>query len=73
MLDDLAVLVEAEDVDARVLLVARPGLTAVQDDIVALRECSFELDALARVLTRIRSKCSTNGSLPSATCGLCWM
>ena len=52
MLDDLAVVVEPEDVDAGVLVVAGPGLVAVQDDEVALGDHPLELDSLARVLRR---------------------
>jgi hypothetical protein len=37
VLDDLVVLVEAEDVDAGVVVVAGPLLEAVQDDEVPLR------------------------------------
>jgi hypothetical protein len=44
--DDLSVLVEAEDVDARIILVG-PGLVAVQDDVVAFREGAFAGDVLA--------------------------
>ncbi|CAM5250732.1 NAD(P)-binding domain-containing protein OS=Streptomyces tendae OX=1932 GN=GUR47_18335 PE=4 SV=1 [Streptomyces tendae] len=47
--NDLAVGVEAEDVDARVLLVG-PGLVAVQDDVVAVGEGTPVFDALARIL-----------------------
>jgi mRNA-degrading endonuclease toxin of MazEF toxin-antitoxin module len=50
VLDDLALRVNAEDIDACVLMIARPDLVTVQDHIVALAECALELDALARVL-----------------------
>jgi hypothetical protein len=36
MLHHLAALVEAEDVDARVVLASRPLLEAVEDDVVFL-------------------------------------
>ena len=45
VLDDFPVLVEPEDVHARVVVVTGPVLEAVQDDEVALRNGAFELDA----------------------------
>jgi hypothetical protein len=50
VLDDLAVAVEAEDVDARVILVAGPVLVAVEDRKVALGYSALELDPLCGVL-----------------------
>jgi hypothetical protein len=50
VLDHLPPAVEPEDVDACVHLVARPGLAAVEDDVVAVRERPHDLDVLARVL-----------------------
>jgi hypothetical protein len=50
VLDDVAVLVYAEDVDAGVLMVAGPDMVTVQNDIVVLGECPLELDELAWVL-----------------------
>ena len=52
MLDDPAVVGQAENVDAGVILVAGPVLEAMQDDVVSLGEDAFELDALAGVLAR---------------------
>ena len=49
VLDDPAVSVEAEDVDAGVLLIW-PDLMTVEHDLVAVGETAFELDPLARVL-----------------------
>ena len=46
MLDDLSVLAEPEDVDARVILLAGPLLVAVEDRVGAVLESSLELDAL---------------------------
>ena len=48
--DDLAVAVEAEDVDARVVVIAGPVLKAVQHDVVAFCDGPLELDPLARIL-----------------------
>ena len=52
MLDDLAVGVDAEDVDAGVVVVAGPALVAMEDDEVAFGDRTLELDALARILAR---------------------
>ena len=71
VLDDLPVRVEPEDVDARVVVGAWPGLMAVQDDVVAFREGPDEVDVLAGYSSAMRSKYWMNASLPSATCGLC--
>ncbi len=49
MFDDLAARIEAEDVDARVLLFG-PELVAVQDDVVAFGKGALEFDALAGIL-----------------------
>jgi hypothetical protein len=46
MLNDPSVLTEAEDVDARVVLVAWPPLVALEERVVAVFESSLELDAL---------------------------
>src|SRR4030095_2176395 len=46
VLDDLAVAVDAEDVDPGVVVVARPALVAVQDDEVCLGDGPLELGAL---------------------------
>jgi hypothetical protein len=56
VLDDLAVAVEAEDVDSRVVLATGPALVAVQDDEVALGDRALELDALAGYSRAIFSK-----------------
>lgn len=50
MLDDPVRVVEAEDVDAGVVIVARPMLVAVQHDQVTLDDRALDLDALAGVL-----------------------
>src|SRR5207253_4585204 len=47
VLDDLPVVIEAEDVDARPIAISRPLLVAVQDDVVALGDHSLELHLLA--------------------------
>jgi hypothetical protein len=52
MLDDLAVVIEAEDVDSGVVLIARPGLVAMEDDVFILRDRALERDSLARILPR---------------------
>ena len=50
VLDDLAVSIETEDVDARPLTVIRPVLLAVEHHVVPFREDPPELDTLPRVL-----------------------
>jgi hypothetical protein len=50
VLNELAVLVEPEDVDPGVVMVTRPDLVAVQHDVVALGQGALDLDALAGVL-----------------------
>jgi hypothetical protein len=54
MLDDPALIVESKDVHSRPvpILVRRPHLVAVQDDVIAFRKRPHELHALARVFTR---------------------
>ncbi len=52
VLDDPAVVVEAEDVDSGVVVVAGPTLVAVQHDQVAFGDGALELDVLAGVLRR---------------------
>src|SRR5262249_45729916 len=52
VLDDLAIIVEPEDIDAGPVAIARPLLVTVQHDELALGDRALELDALARVLTR---------------------
>jgi hypothetical protein len=46
MLNDPSVLIEAEDVDPRVVLVPWPPLVALEERAVAVFESSLELDAL---------------------------
>jgi hypothetical protein len=48
--DDLARVVETEDVGPRLVVVGGPRLVTVQRDEVALSDAAFEIDALARVL-----------------------
>ena len=52
MLDHLAVLVEAKDVDTGVIAVAWPLLMAVQDHVIAIGEGPLDLRVLARVVMR---------------------
>src|SRR5688500_19939178 len=52
MLHDLAVVIQAENINARPITVARPLLQAMEDDILALRDHSREVDALARIFPR---------------------
>jgi hypothetical protein len=49
VLDDLAVLIEAEDVDAGVFVVTGPDLVAMQNHIVVFGYHPLELDALAGI------------------------
>ena len=50
VLDDLSGIVESEDVDASVIVIARPGLVAMQNNEIALCDHPFELNALAGVV-----------------------
>ena len=50
VLDNLAVLVEAEDVDPSPVVVARPVLEAVQDHVGILGDHAPDLDSLTGVL-----------------------
>ena len=52
MLDDFAVAVETEDVDPGVVLVVRPGLVAVEHDVVVLGHGPLDLDPFAWVFRR---------------------
>ena len=52
MLDDLAVVVEPEDVDAGIVVIARPVLEAVEHDEVTLGDGSLYLYPFARPLAR---------------------
>jgi hypothetical protein len=47
--DDLAVVVEPEDVDTRIVVVARPVLVAVENHVVVLGDGAFHVDPLAGV------------------------
>ena len=50
LFNDSAACVEPEDVDAGIVVVPRPGLAAVQHDVIILGDCTDKLDALARML-----------------------
>src|SRR4051812_36208026 len=63
VLDDLPVLVEAEDVDPTPVPIARPLLTAMQDDVFALRDGADEVDLLPRVLLRHPGEVGDEGIL----------
>ncbi|WP_446861964.1 hypothetical protein [Phormidesmis sp. 146-20] len=52
MLDYLAFIIQAEDIDARPVVVARLLLVAMQDYIIAFSENALKLDALARIFFR---------------------
>jgi hypothetical protein len=52
MLDYLAFIIQAEDVDARPVVVAWPLLVAMQDYIIAFSENALKLDALAWIFSR---------------------
>ena len=45
MLDDLAIAVEAEDIDAGIVVVAGPVLLAMQHDKVAIGKGALDLDS----------------------------
>ncbi len=55
MLDDPAIVVKAEDVNPRVGEITWPGLTAVQDHVVSVREGSDDFDRSGRHWSNIRS------------------
>jgi hypothetical protein len=50
VLNELAVLVEPEDVDPGVVMATRPDLVVVQHDVVALGQGALDLHVLAGVL-----------------------
>lgn len=52
MLDYLAFIIQAEDVDARPVIVAQPLRVAMQDYIIPFSEDALKLDALARIFFR---------------------
>src|SRR5712691_6427454 len=56
MLDDLAVLIEAKDVDARPWAIAGPLLEAMQDNVVALGDRALDMYARAGVFPRHRGE-----------------
>jgi hypothetical protein len=52
MLGDLAVLGQAEDVDARVIMVAGPVLPTVEDNEVSFGNASYNLNTFSRIFER---------------------
>ena len=68
MFDDLAVVIQSENVDAGPITVARPLLVAVEDNVVALGDHAFEVYALARVVLRHPSEVG-NKRLLAVRCG----
>jgi hypothetical protein len=64
MLDDLSVVVQAEDVHARPVGVACPLLITVQNHIVCFSDNTLELDMLAGVFTRHALEVFDEGLLP---------
>ena len=72
VLDDVAIVVEPEDVDPRPVGLPWPRLVAVQDDVRALG-ARFTWTRLSGHSVAMRSKNAMKASLPSATPGLCWM
>ena len=53
MLDNLAVRVETEDVDARVVVGTGPRLVAVQNDVLPLSDGADEVDAIRNILSQV--------------------
>ncbi len=58
MFDNLASLIQPEDINASVFQALRPDLVAVKDNMIALGQSAFNLHALARILRRHLSKIS---------------
>lgn len=52
VLDDFASVIETENIYSRPVAIARPFLSAMQDDVIALGDDALEADALGRVLPR---------------------
>ena len=73
MLNDLAEVIESEDVDARILLVTGPGLSAVQHDVVAFSNRTDELDMLAEVVAGHTVEVVNEPLFAVGDMGLCWM
>src|SRR4051812_36400647 len=63
VLDDLSVLIEPKDVDARPIPIAWPLLPAMQDDVLALGDGADEVDLLPRVLLRHTGEVRDEGIL----------
>src|SRR5260221_14130955 len=70
MLDDLARLGQAEDVDPGIILVPRPMLEAVKDHVIALGQDAPELDALAGIFARHAFEIVDEGLLAVAHAGV---
>ena len=73
MLDDLAVVVETEDVHSGVVVVSGPGLAAVQDYMVGVSERTDDFHMLAGIVGSHALEVVDERLLAVATSGLCWM
>jgi len=71
--DDFAGFVEAKDVYAGVVVVARPLLIAVQDDEVAFCDDTLEVHLFPGVVGGHALEVGNECFLASPTSGLCWM
>ena len=49
MLNDIAAIIEPKDVDSRIVVVARPLLMAMQNDVISHSECSLERHLFAGI------------------------
>nr|WP_230967181.1 hypothetical protein [Nostoc sp. NZL] len=65
MLDYLAFIIQAENVDACPVVVVRPLLAAMQDYIIAFSEDALKLDALARIFFRYPLEIFDESLLPA--------
>ena len=70
MLNDLAILIEAEDIDPGPIVVAGPLLVTVQHNVISLCNDSFELHAFPRVLQRHAGKVLDERFLAVRYCGV---
>ena len=70
MFDNLALVVEPENVNSGPITIIRPMLIATENDVIALRDDTFELHTLAWILAGHRFKLLNEGLLAVANRGI---
>jgi hypothetical protein len=71
--DDLAVVIESEEVHGDVLVACRSDLMRMKGDQIAFRNRSHDFDALVGVVSGHLSEVPDEAFVPLPTAGLCWM